>query len=97
MQAVRQRRTSQDNSRGMRRSSPAIRRAHGLRAVLLVAALAGAGALVAATLTTVIRIMGGRRGEGKVARAPGCPFATLLTFDRIIRLNVRRVPACVAR
>ena len=40
----------------MRRSSPAIRRADGLRAGLLVAALAGAGALVAATLTTVIRI-----------------------------------------
>jgi hypothetical protein len=37
-------------------SSPAIRRAKGLRGGLLVAALAGAGALVAATLTTVIRI-----------------------------------------
>jgi hypothetical protein len=36
--------------------NPAIRRAKGLRAGLLVAALAGAGALVAATLTTVIRI-----------------------------------------
>jgi hypothetical protein len=56
MQAVRQRRTSQDNSRGMRLSRPAIRRADGLRAGLLVAALAGSGALVAATLTTVIRI-----------------------------------------
>jgi hypothetical protein len=56
MQAVRQRRTSQDNSRGMRLSRPAIGRANGLRAGLLVAAIAGAGALVAATLTTVIRI-----------------------------------------
>jgi hypothetical protein len=56
MQAMRQRRTSQDNSRGMSPRNPAIRRAKGLRAGLLVAALAGAGALVAATLTTVIRI-----------------------------------------
>jgi hypothetical protein len=36
--------------------NPAIRRADGLRAGLLAAALAGAVALVAATLTTVIRI-----------------------------------------
>jgi hypothetical protein len=56
MQAVRQRRTSQDNSRGMRPSSPATTHANGLRAGLLVAALAGVAALVAATLTTVIRI-----------------------------------------
>ena len=40
----------------MRLSSPAIRRAKGLRAGLLVAALTGVAALVAATLTTVIRI-----------------------------------------
>jgi hypothetical protein len=40
----------------MRLSSPAIRRADGLRAGLLVAAVAGIAALVAATLTTVIRI-----------------------------------------
>jgi hypothetical protein len=40
----------------MRRSSPAIRRAKGLRAGLLVAAVAGVAALVAATLNTVIRI-----------------------------------------
>src|SRR3954453_8912535 len=56
MQAVRQRRTSQDNSRGMSARNPAIRRSNGLRAGLLVVALAGAGGLVAATLTTVIRI-----------------------------------------
>jgi hypothetical protein len=36
--------------------NPAIRRAHGLRGGLLLAALAGVGALVAATLQTVIRI-----------------------------------------
>src|SRR3954453_4952008 len=56
MQAVRQRRTSQDNSRGMPLSRPAIGGANGLRAGLLLAGLAGAGALVPAPLTTVIRI-----------------------------------------
>ncbi|MEA2380059.1 MAG: hypothetical protein QOH72_30 [Solirubrobacteraceae bacterium] len=40
----------------MRLSSPATRRAKALRAGLFVAALAGVAALVAATLTTVIRI-----------------------------------------
>jgi hypothetical protein len=40
----------------MRPSSPATTHANGLRAGLLVAALAGVAALVAATLTTVIRI-----------------------------------------
>jgi hypothetical protein len=56
MQAVRQRQTSQDNSRGMSAPNRAIGRANGLRTGLLVAALAGAGGLVAATLTTVIRV-----------------------------------------
>src|SRR3954469_16777462 len=56
MQAVRQRRTSQDNSRGMAAPNRASALPTGLRIGLLIAGLAGVGALVAATLTTVIRI-----------------------------------------
>ena len=56
MQAVRQRRTIKDDSRGMAAARRAIRRANAVRAGLLVAALAGVAALVAATFTTVIRI-----------------------------------------
>src|SRR3954447_24359337 len=56
MQAVRQRQTSEDNSRGMSPRDPATRPASGLRAGLLTAAFSGVGALVAATLATVIRI-----------------------------------------
>src|SRR3954470_21175310 len=52
MQAVRQRRTSQDNSRGMRPSDPP----NGLRGGLVVAGPAGVAALVLATFSTVIRI-----------------------------------------
>src|SRR4051794_35721036 len=56
MQAVRQRRTSQDNSRGMRPPDGAIDRPNGLRGGLVVAGLAGVAALVLATFSTVIRI-----------------------------------------
>src|SRR3954454_2104107 len=56
MQAVRQRRTSQDNSRGMRPPDGAIDRPNGLRGGLVVAGLAGVAALALATLSTVIRI-----------------------------------------
>src|SRR3954453_3569972 len=52
MQAVRQRRTSQDNSRGMRPSDPP----NGLRGGLVVAGPAGVAALVLVTFSTVIRI-----------------------------------------
>src|SRR3954452_11886701 len=56
MQAVRQRRTSQDNSRGMRPPDRVIDRPNGLRGGLVVAGLAGVAALVLATFSTVIRI-----------------------------------------
>jgi hypothetical protein len=56
MQAVRQRRTIEDNSRGMRPPNRATGRPDGLRGGLLVAALAGVAALVLATFSTVIRI-----------------------------------------
>jgi hypothetical protein len=56
MQAVRQRRTSQDNSRGMRPPDRAIDRPNGLRGGLVGAGLAGVAALVLATFSTVIRI-----------------------------------------
>jgi hypothetical protein len=56
MQAMRQRRTTRDNSRGMRLPIRAIARANGLRAGFLLAAVAGVAALVLATATTVIRI-----------------------------------------
>lgn len=52
MQAVRQRRTIKDDSRGMRASHRAIARPAGLR----LAALLGVAALVLATSATVIRI-----------------------------------------
>jgi hypothetical protein len=56
MQAVRQRRTIKDDSRGMAAARRAIRRANPVRAGVLAAALAGVAALVAASFTTVIRI-----------------------------------------
>ena len=56
MQAVRQRRTTKDNSRGMALSRPATGRPNAVRAGLAVAGLAGAAALVAATSSTVIEI-----------------------------------------
>ena len=56
MQAVRQRRTTQDNSRGMRPPNRAIERPNRLRGGLVVAGSAGVAALVLATLSTVIRI-----------------------------------------
>jgi hypothetical protein len=56
MQAVRQRRTIEDNSRGMRPPNRATERPEGLRGGLLVAGLAGVAALVLATFSTVIRI-----------------------------------------
>src|SRR4051812_47921964 len=56
MQAVRQRRTSQDNSRGMRAPKRAIQLPNGLRAGLVVAGLAGVAALVGSVFSTVIRI-----------------------------------------
>lgn len=56
MQAVRQRRTSEDNSRGMPAPKRAIRRPDGVRLGLFVAGLAGVAALVLATFSTVIRI-----------------------------------------
>jgi hypothetical protein len=56
MQAVRQRQTSQDNSRGMPAPKRAIRRPDGVRLGLFAAGLAGVAALVLATFSTVIRI-----------------------------------------
>ena len=56
MQAVRQRRTSQDNSRGMAAPKRAIRLPHGVRLGLFAAGLAGVAGLVLATFSTVIRI-----------------------------------------
>jgi hypothetical protein len=56
MQAVRQRRTSQDNSRGMPAPKRAIRLPDGVRLGLFAAGLAGVAALVLATFSTVIRI-----------------------------------------
>src|SRR4051812_25042902 len=56
MQAVRQRRTSEDNSRGMAAPDRAIALPSGLRIGLLIAAVAGVAALVGATAATVIRI-----------------------------------------
>jgi hypothetical protein len=56
MQAVRQRRTRKDNSRGMRASKRAIQLPDGVRAGLVLAGLLGIAALVGATFSTVIRI-----------------------------------------
>src|SRR3954451_2803510 len=56
MQAVRQRRTSQDNSRGMQAPKRAIRLPNGVRLGLFAAGLAGVAGLVLATFSTVIRI-----------------------------------------
>src|SRR3954447_25014594 len=56
MQAVRQRQTSEDNSRGMRPSSPAIKLPNAVRAGLFAAGLLGVAALAAATAATVIQI-----------------------------------------
>ena len=56
MQAVRQRRTIQHNSRGMGPPNRAIDRRNGLRGGLVVAGLAGVAALVLSTFSTVIRI-----------------------------------------
>jgi hypothetical protein len=56
MQAVRQRRTSEDNSRGMAAPNRASALPTGLRIGLLIAGLAGVAALAAATAATVIRI-----------------------------------------
>src|SRR4051794_22832933 len=56
MQAVRQRQTSQDNSRWMRASKRAIGVPNGVRLGLFAAGAAGVAALVLATFSTVIRI-----------------------------------------
>jgi hypothetical protein len=56
MQAVRQRRTIEDNSRGMAAPNRASALPTGLRIGLLIAGLAGVAALAAATAATVIRI-----------------------------------------
>jgi hypothetical protein len=56
MQAVRQRRTSRDNSRGMAAPNRASALPAGPRLGLAVAGVAGVAALVAATAATVIRI-----------------------------------------
>jgi hypothetical protein len=56
MQAVRQRRTSQDNSRGMAAPNRASALSAGPRLALAMAGLAGVAALGAATAATVIRI-----------------------------------------
>jgi len=56
MQAVRQRRTSQDNSRGMAAPKRAIRLPDRVRLGLFAAGLLGVAALVLATFSTVIRI-----------------------------------------
>ncbi len=56
MQAVRQRRTSQDNSRGMAAPNRASALPAGPRTGLLIAGVAGVAALAGATAATVIRI-----------------------------------------
>jgi hypothetical protein len=56
MQAMRQRRTSEDNSRGMPAPKRAIRRPNGVRLGLFGAGLLGVAGLVLATFSTVIRI-----------------------------------------
>jgi hypothetical protein len=56
MQAVRQRRTREDNSRGMRAPKRAIQLPDGARAGLALAGVLGVAALVGATFSTVIRI-----------------------------------------
>jgi hypothetical protein len=56
MQAVRQRRTTVENSRGMSPPRPAIRHPDGVRAGFAAVGLAGIAALVAATLATVIQV-----------------------------------------
>ena len=56
MQAVRQRRTRKDNSRGMRASKRAIQLPDGVRVGLVLAGLLGVAALVLSTFATVIRI-----------------------------------------
>src|ERR687885_1420888 len=56
MQAVRQRRTSQDNSRGMRPPDPATGLSRGVRLALALAGVLGVAALAGATVSTVIRI-----------------------------------------
>src|SRR3954454_11373333 len=56
MQALRQRQTTKDNSRGMGASKRAIQLPDGARAGLVLAGLLGVAALVGATFSTVIRI-----------------------------------------
>jgi hypothetical protein len=56
MQSVRERRTTKHDSRGMSPLSPAIQRSDALRWAGLLAGLAGAAMLVAATFGTVIAI-----------------------------------------
>jgi hypothetical protein len=56
MQAVRQRRTSEDNSRGMAAPNRATALPRGARTGLVLVGLAGVAALVIATFATVIRI-----------------------------------------
>src|SRR3954451_4242329 len=56
MQAVRQRRTGKDNSRGMRGPKRAIQLPDGVRAGLAFAGVLGVAALVASTFSTVIAI-----------------------------------------
>jgi hypothetical protein len=56
MQAVRQRRTTEDDSRGMPAPNRAIARPAGVRTALTLAALLGVAALVLATWMTVIEI-----------------------------------------
>ena len=56
MQAVRQRRTSQDNSRGMRPPNRATGPSRGVRLGLGLAGVAGVAALAGATVSVVIRI-----------------------------------------
>ena len=56
MQAVRQRRTSQDNSRAMRPPKRATRLSSGLVPALALAGVVGVAALAGATVSTVIRI-----------------------------------------
>jgi hypothetical protein len=56
MQAVRQRRTREDNSRGMAAPKRATELPRGARLGLVLAGLAGVAALAAATAATVIRI-----------------------------------------
>jgi|tagenome__1003787_1003787.scaffolds.fasta_scaffold20482863_2 hypothetical protein len=56
MQAVRQRRTREDDSRGMRASKRAIAVPNGLHVGLVLAGVLGVAALAVATFTTVIAI-----------------------------------------